>query len=1032
MKRVLKFRWLILAVWIALALVLTIIQPNIDTIINEKDQGNLSEKYSSTIAKKLLKEMSGVNGDNAIIVFNKESKLDDTDMEDIKKGLDNLKASEDEVGLVAITSHFDKPEAKDQLVSKDGTTVLASITIEKNGRDMKDIQKIIDDKLEDVKVGHSITGEEFVKNDYIQVTFAGVDKSAVITILFILAVLCLVFRSVATPLVSLFTVGVSYLCSMGIVSQLIYNMNFPVTSLTRMFIILVLFGIGTDYNILLFNRFKEELGRQSSIDEAIIETYRTAGKTIMFSSLTVFIAFLSLSLAEFDVYRSACAVAIGILILFLTLITLTPCCMKLLGGKLFWPSHNTSGHKESKVWEKVTNATVKHPVISIVAIIAIMAPVLYFNSQELNFDNLKDIDSSYTSVKGFNTVSEHFSTGKSMPATIVIKSKNAMDNNETLSVIDKITMGIKKIDGVDEVSGPTQPKGTPIEEFYVDKQASTIINGLSSADSGIVQISDGLKEAQDKLQNTPDFSKVNDLIKGTDTVNTGLLKISDALKQIENGINSGANGAETVASGIAEVKKNADVVKSSLEKLSAGYSELNMGYSEMKNNYEKVADKLIDASDALTGMNGLIKKIEGKNPKLSSDEDFVTLRKMSEALSSGLKEITEGMTDLNNGFAKANSGLYGANNGLEALNSGFGKMIAGLEKLETGANSLSDGLKKGNAGQSAVIANMNKLQNGLSQIQNAQKTMTSGLSNIGGSLNKLKDGFGASTDGLNTISSGLNKTNDFLLQWSDSKNFFIPKEAFAKDDFKMALDNFMSKDRKIAKIVVNLSDDPYSKKSLDTLNEVEKLLDGQLEGTVLADAEHGIDGATSKTNGFKTVAENDITKTQIIVLIGVFIVLILVIRSFWIPLYIIISLVAAYFTSITVTGVFAKHVLGMNEISWNVPFFAFVMIVALGVDYSIFLMTRYNEYGELPPHEAIVKAAKNIGGVVVSAAIILAGTFLTLYPSGMKTLMQLAVGVSVGLMMLALILLPVLLPALISLPHVFKKNSGKSQHLSNF
>ena len=163
-----------------------------------------------------------------------------------------------------------------------------------------------------------------------------------------------------------------------------------------------------------------------------------------------------------------------------------------------------------------------------------------------------------------------------------------------------------------------------------------------------------------------------------------------------------------------------------------------------------------------------------------------------------------------------------------------------------------------------------------------------------------------------------------------------------------------------------------------------------------------------------------------------FIVLILVIRSFWIPLYIIISLVAAYFTSITVTGVFAKHVLGMNEISWNVPFFAFVMIVALGVDYSIFLMTRYNEYGELPPHEAIVKAAKNIGGVVVSAAIILAGTFLTLYPSGMKTLMQLAVGVSVGLMMLALILLPVLLPALISLPHVFKKNSGKSQHLSNF
>lgn len=1032
MKKVLKFRWLILAVWIALAVVLTVTQPNINTIINEKDQGNLSEKYSSTIAKKLLKEMSGVDGDNAVIVFNKESRLTDADMEDIKKGLDNLKASKDEVGLAAITSHFDKPEAKEQLVSKDGTTVLVSITITKNGRDMKDIQKIIDDKLKDVKVGHSITGEEFVKNDYIQITFAGVDKSAVITVLFILVVLCLVFRSVATPLVSLFTVGVSYLCSMGIVSQLIYNMNFPVTSLTRMFIILVLFGIGTDYNILLFNRFKEELGRQSTVDEAIVETYRTAGKTVMYSSLTVFIAFLSLSLAEFDVYKSACAVAIGILILFLTLITLVPFFMKILGGKLFWPSHNTSGHKESKAWEKVTNATVKHPVISILAILAIMAPILYFNSKELNFDNLKDIDSSYTSVKGFNTVSEHFSTGKSMPATIVIKSGNAMDNNETLSVIDKITMGLRKIDGVDEVSGPTQPKGTPIGEFYVDKQANTIINGLSSADDGIVKISDGLKEAQAKLQTVPDFSKVNDLIKGTDDAYTGLTRISGALRQIENGITSGADGAKAISSGIAEVKKNIVVVKSSIEKLSTGYSTLSKGYSEMKTNYEGIAGKLNEIYKALSGMNELIKKIETKNSALSTDVDFVTLKKTSETLTAGLKEITGGMTLLNSNFDRANSGLVEANTGMMALSGGLDKMTAGLEKLENGATSLSDGLMKGSTGQSAVIANMDKLKKGLSQIQNGQKTMTAGLSSIGGSLSKLKDGFGASTEGLNTISSGLNKTNDFLLQWSDSKNFFIPKEAFAKDDFKMALDNYMSGDRKITKIVVNLSDDPYSKKSLDTINEVEKLVDAQLKGTVLADAEHGIDGATSKTNGFRAVAENDITKTQIIVLIGVFIVLIFVIKSFWIPLYIIISLIAAYLTSITVTGVFAKHVLGMNEISWNVPFFAFVMIVALGVDYSIFLMTRYKEYGGLSPREAIVKAAKNIGGVVVSAAVILAGTFLTLYPSGLKTLMQLSVGVSAGLMMLALILLPVLLPALISLPHIFKRISGKSHQLTDF
>lgn len=1031
MKTVLKFRWIIFVVWIVMALVLAIFEPNINTIINEKDQGNLSEEYSSTRAKNLLNQMSNESGDKAVIVFNKEDKLTDVDMESIKKGLDNLKAGKDEFGLVSITNHFDTPEAKDQLVSKDGTTVLASITFQKNGRDMQDIQKTIEDKLKDVKVEYSITGEEFIKNDYIQVTFAGVDKSAVITVLFILVVLFLVFRSIVTPLVSLFTVGISYLCSMGIVSQLIFNMDFPVTSLTRMFIILILFGIGTDYNILLFNRFKEELGRQNSVDEAIIETYKTAGKTVMYSSLTVFIAFLSLSLAEFDVYRSACAVAIGILILFIMLITLTPFFMKLLGEKLFWPSHRTSGHKESKVWEKVTNVTVKHPVISIIAIVAIMIPVMYFNNQELNFDNLKDIDSSYTSVKGFNTVSEHFSKGKSMPATVVINSKNPMDNNEALSVVDKLTVTLRKIDGVDEVSGPTQPKGSPIEEFYVDKQANTIIEGLSSADDGLGKIASGLKEAQSKLQ-TPDFSKVNDLIKGTDDINTGLVKISGALKQIQSGIDSGAGGAKSISDGIEEVKKNVATVKTSLEKLSTGYSSLSGSYSEIKTQFDGISEKLNGVYSAFSNMNTLINKIEANNPKLSTDTDFVSLKKTYETLSSGLNQIADGITLLNSSFYKANTGFTEANKGLDALSSGLDKMVDGLEKLKIGADSLSEGLKNGSTGQAAVIKNMDKLSKGLSQVKSAQEMMNDGLSNVGGSLSKLKDGFGASTDGLSTISSGLNKTNEFLSQWSESKTFFIPKEAMGSDDFKMALDNYMSEDRKMAKIVVNLSDDPYSKRSLDTINEINKTIPGLLKGTSLSDAEYAIDGASSKTCDLKTVAVNDITKTQVIVLIGVFIILIIVIKSFWIPVYIILSLVAAYLTSITVTGVFAKQVLGLNEISWNVPFFTFVMIVALGVDYSIFLMTRYNEYTDIPPHEAIVKAAKNIGGVVFSAAIILAGTFLTLYPSGLKTLMQLAISVSAGLMMLALILLPVLLPALISLPHLIKKRSNKNQQLTNY
>ena len=87
-------------------------------------------------------------------------------------------------------------------------------------------------------------------------------KTEVISIIFILVVI-LVFRSPVVPIVSLLTVGISYLVSMGIIAQL-DQFNFPFSNFTQVFVVVVLFGVGTDYNILLYTRFKEELSKQEN------------------------------------------------------------------------------------------------------------------------------------------------------------------------------------------------------------------------------------------------------------------------------------------------------------------------------------------------------------------------------------------------------------------------------------------------------------------------------------------------------------------------------------------------------------------------------------------------------------------------------------------------------------------------------------------------------------------------------------------------------------------------------------------------
>ncbi len=385
MRKILKIRWLLLAVWVIVTVSFTINQPDLNKILNQKGQATISDNSPSKVATEMLNKMGTSKGDTAIFVFNDPQKISDVGMKDIKSGMDKLSSRKSELKINNIVDPFSTPEAKDQLISKDGTTLMVQVTYEKGTRDSKNIMSGFNDALKDVKVTHYITGELAINNDYLAATNKGVEKSAIITVIFILFVLIIMFRSVVTPFVSLFAVGISYLCSMGIMGILINVFNFPITSLTQMFMILVLFGIGTDYNILLFNRFKEELGHGLSIEDAIVTTYKTAGKTVIYSGLIVFMAFASLSFVQFPIYRSANAVAIGIAVLLLELLTLTPILMRLLAGKLFWPSHNVAGHKESKLWEKVTSNSVKHPIISLLVVAAIIAPVIFLNTPKAIF-----------------------------------------------------------------------------------------------------------------------------------------------------------------------------------------------------------------------------------------------------------------------------------------------------------------------------------------------------------------------------------------------------------------------------------------------------------------------------------------------------------------------------------------------------------------------------------------------------------------------------------------------------------------------
>lgn len=651
--------------------------------------------------------------------FNDPNKISEQGMKDIQKGIDKLSNRSAQLKINNIIDPFNTPEAKDQMLSKDGTTLMAQVTYEKGTRDSKTIINGFNDALKDVKVTHYVTGELAINNDYLAATNKGVEKSTVITIAFILFVLIILFRSVVTPFVSLFAVGISYLCSMGI---LINAFNFPITSLTQMFIILVLFGIGTDYNILLFNRFKEELGHGLSIDDAIIITYKTAGKTVMFSGLIVFMAFASLSFVQFPIYRSANAVAIGIAVLLLELTTLTPILMRILAGNLFWPSHNVAGHKESKTWEKVTATSVKHPAISLLLVAAIIAPIIFFNTPKLSFDSLKDLSADTPSVVGFNLIADKFGKGKAMPTTVVIESKDPMDNNQALAVMDTLTQKLKSLDGVQQVSSATEPKGIPIEDFYTNTQTKTVVNGLGAASGGMGKINDGLKKIDSSLT-TPDFSGVKGLASGTGTIENGIGAVNDGLKKINNGIDQGASGADKLTAGISQLKIGVAAINGGLQTISDNMTKIQAGYVSLGDGYKTLAGSTTSLNQLVTAMNVEVGLIDAKLP---GDKDVAILKGLLLNLSGGLSGVSSGLTTANANYDTLTSGLGQLNGGLKtviASTNAKSQLVMGIDALEKGEASLASGLRQGSAGQQIVIDSMVKLQAGAGKIKTGQNTL---------------------------------------------------------------------------------------------------------------------------------------------------------------------------------------------------------------------------------------------------------------------------------------------------------------------
>lgn len=1046
MKFILKARWAIVLVWIAAAVLLFISAPSMSDLVREKGDIAVPEGYSSSTASAILSDISDANGGEKstqiALVFHADEGLTGGDKDEIEQALGTLRNQMDQIGIVSITDPFTTPEAADKMISKDGTTILTSLSVKHSDRPLTEVEQDIHNALDQVKAEHYLTGQEQINEDMVVSSEQGLKKSEYFTVIFILLILFVVFRSVIAPFIPLLTVGISYLVSQSIVSFLVDGFDFPISTYTQIFMVAVMFGIGTDYCILLISRFKEELQHGNDKWEAIIQTYRKAGKTVFFSGLAVLVGFSAIGFSQFVLYRSAVAVAVGIAVMLIALVTIVPFFMAVLGTKLFWPLSGSLEHKENRFWGAIGSFSLKRPWAALLIVAAVTVPFLISYSGNVSFNSMEEIGDEYESVKAYNLISNSFEPGESLPTQIVIKHDKPMDNADYMTLAEKISREVTGVNGVASVRSMSRPTGDEVKDFALNSQVKTVGEGLGQGNEGLSKIKSGLAEASASLtENEPKLKEAaastGKLAEGTGKLKDGIAELQTGLSAIEKGIKEGSTGAGGLKQGLGQVKKSAQDLAAAHDQLLQSYKQIGSGLGQFGEGIGQISKQLDAAAQSLSGLSARFASLENKFPELASDPDYLTIVGTVTEMGKGLPQMSAGLGQMEAEFGRVTAGLNQANQGYEAAAAGSKQLAGGFDQLISGLTQLETGLDQAAAGQGQIVNKIPEVITGLSQIQSGQEQIQNGFSQFSGQISQLTDGLDQSVDGLAQVSGGLDSAKAYLNEVGaaegDLAGWYVPEEAMENEQMTQVFDMYLSPDRKVMKLDVVFSSNPYGNEAINEVEPIRLAVEKAVKGTDLEKAEIAVGGVSSTFNDLKTISGEDYTRTVVLMLAGIFIILVLLLRSLVMPIYLIASLVLTFYASMGFTEWVFVDILNYSGISWATPFFGFVILVALGVDYSIFLMDRFNENKDWNVSDAILHSMRNMGTVILSAAVILGGTMASMYPSGVLSMLQIATVVLTGLALYAVIVLPFLIPVMVKLLGQFnwwpfRRNTGQSEN----
>lgn len=607
-------------------------------------------------------------------------------------------------------------------------------------------------------------------------------------------------------------------------------------------------------------------------------------------------------------------------------------------------------------WARIARLVRGHPVrVFLLSFLLLALPAFATVKMKVTYNVLSELPQDADSIRGYDRLAGHFERGQVSPVFVVIRHRSSLWTDAAFRAINDVTVAIGKVPGVAVVRSLTQPTGGVFSEEQLE----------AAGVSELLSFPDRLQEGADG---------VGLVIDGLGQIRGGLERIRDELPRLGNGLEEAAAGVARIREGIREMRTGITRLRDGLTEAADGLSKSG-GDNDLADQAGGAAAALrralptskldLDVAEAYGRLTG--KRFNGDYAR----EDQET-KEYADA--GGLEGLLRTISD----------GLHQAIDGVGQLDGGLAQMDAGLAKL-------GPGLREGAEGVEATIDGARRMIEGLDQIVPGLQRLRVGLAE--GASRVRSAGIG---DILTAGNLGLTPT---LVE-------SIP-------GLRKQLAFFISSDERQTRLLVTLDREPYAAESLDAVTLMRQQGNFALNGTALEDAELLATGSAAFFDDIRTLSAQDLKTIIIAVLIGIFVVLALLLRSVVAPAYLIFTVLLSLLATLGLTTFVFQIVAGQPGVAWWLPPFLFVMLVALGADYNIFLMSRIRE--EARQHTTADATARGLaltGHVITSAGLILAGTFGALMLAPLRSLQQYGFAVTVGILLDTFVVRSLLVPSI--------------------